>query len=473
VTGPARRLIAGIIGRRAACRADAHRPDASAAPVAETEVDAADGPDGRPPGRTLRESISLPQAIALYAGAVLGAGVLILPGVAADQAGPAALLAWGLDGLLGVPIALTFAALAARFPDAGGVAAFAARAFGAVASAVVGWFYFVAAAVAQALVALTGAHYAADALGWSPGPTFALAGGMLALAVVANLYGLRVSARLQLALSGAVALVLLTAAVAAIPRLDAGALSPFLPAGWGAVGRTAVLLFFAFFGWEAITHLSAEFRNPRRDVPRATIIAVVLVTVTYFGVAFAVVATHTYGRPDLDRVAVARLLSDSLGVGAKTIAAAAATVITLATANAFVAATSRLGYALGRDGALPRAMARLNRRAVPAVSILVVGAIAGTGLVLAYLRGWGAEAFLVVPNSLVIVVYLVGMAAGVRLLAGLARLLALVAAVLCLAVLPFAGVSLLIPVAVAAAALAYRYAATGSARWRPPTSGPS
>ncbi len=475
MTGWTRRMLAWVTGRSAAgSQPLAGRFDPSrvrrVGPEAAGAGQAAVRKDSSASQPRLRGSITLPQAVALYAGAVLGAGVLILPGIAADHAGPGSLLAWGFDGLLGIPIALSFAALAARFPDAGGVAAFAARAFGAAAGAVVGWFYFLAAAVAQALVALTGAHYAAYALGWRPVQTFALAGAILALAVGANLYGLRISGRLQLVLSGAVALVLLTAAVAAIPRLEAAALSPVLPGGWASVGRTAVLLFFAFFGWEAITHLSAEFRDPRRDVPRATIFAAVLVTVIYLSVAFAVVATGTYGHPDLDRVAVARLLSGSLGVSATTVAAAAATIISLATANAFVAATSRLGYALGRDGALPAPMSRLTRRDVPAVSILVVGAIAGGGLLLAYLRRWGAEAFLAVPNSLVIIVYVVGMAAGVRLLTGPARLLAGVAAVLCLAILPFAGVTLLIPAAVTAAALAYRHAATRRSRSRPPAS---
>ena len=73
--------------------------------------------------------------------------MLVLPGVAADRAGPASLLAWLFDGALGVPVALTFAALASRFPDAGGVSVFAARAFGGAAGAVVGWFYFFAAAM--------------------------------------------------------------------------------------------------------------------------------------------------------------------------------------------------------------------------------------------------------------------------------------------------------------------------------------
>jgi amino acid efflux transporter len=411
----------------------------------------------------LRRTITLPQAVALYAGAVLGAGVLILPGVAAGEAGPASLLAWVFDGFLGVPIALTFAGLAARFPDAGGVAVFAARAFGDACGAVVGWFYFFAAAVAQALVTLTGAHYAADALGWGVGQAYAIAAVTLVVAVAANLRGLRLSARLQLGLAAAVAAILIAAALAAIPHEHSARFSPFLPQGWDAVGSTAVLLFFAFFGWEAITHLAAEFRYPARDIPRATLISVALVTAIYLGVAVAVVATGTYGTPALDRVAVAHVLADSLGVGADVVAPTTALLITLGTVNAFVASASRLGYALGRDGAFPRFMGGHTAEGVPAPAIIVVAVVAGSGLGVGYFRHWGAEDFLVVPNSLVIVVYVVGMLAGVRLLANGARLLAAVATVLCLILVLFVGITLVIPFALAAAALLYRWRALRSA----------
>ena len=415
-------------------------------------------PTGRQPLRISRlaATISLPQAVALYCGAVVGAGVLVLPGVAADRAGPASLLAWLFDGALGVPVALTFAALASRFPDAGGVSVFAARAFGGAAGAVVGWFYFFAAAIAQALVTLTGAHYAADALGSGRAATYAVATAMLAIAVAANLRGLRVSARLQLALAAGVAGILLVTSIAAIPHEHVAHLSPFFAHGPAAVAHAAVLLFFAFFGWEAITHLSAEFRDPARDVPLATTISVFLVTAAYFGVAFAVVATGVYGDERLDRVAVTHVLSSSVGVSAQIVAPTAACVITLGTANAFVAATSRLGFALGRDRAFPAPMARLNASGVPTVAVLVVGGIAATGLALGYANGWGAEDFLVVPNSLTIVVYLLGMLAGVRLLRGRARLLAVVTAALCAGLLPFVGVSLAIPAGVAVAAVLYR-----------------
>lgn len=406
----------------------------------------------------LRHTIALPQAVALYVGAVVGAGVLILPGVGAGEAGPGSLIAWAFDGLLGIPIALTFAALAARYPDAGGVAAFAGRAFGAVAAAVAGWSYFAAAAVAQTLVVLSGGHYAADALGLGHVATFSIASVMLVIAIVANLHGLRLSAQLQIVLAGAVAVVLVGATLAAIPQMSMRTLTPFLPHGWHAVGRAAALLFFAFFGWEAITHLSAEFRDPRRDVPRATVISAVLVMTIYLGIAFAVVATGTYGSPPLNRVAVAHVLADSLGVSAKWLAATAAVVISLGTANVFVAATSRLGYALSRDGAFPSVISRLSARGVPRVAVLVVGAIAAAGLVLAFVKGWGADALLVVPNSLVIIVYVIAMVSAVRLLSGRGRMVASVAAVLSAAVLPFVGASLLIPVAVSGAAIVYRFA---------------
>jgi amino acid efflux transporter len=408
-----------------------------------------------PAARALRRTISLPHAVALYVAVVLGAGVLILPGVTASQAGPASLVAWTFVGALGLPLALTFAALATRFPDAGGVATFAERAFGSAAGAVVGWFYFIAGSVGQAIVTLTGAYYVADALRLGSDAAFLLAGALLLVAVAANVFGLRVSARLQLLLSAAVALVLAAVVLAAIPRLDLDRLQPFAPNGLGAVGSAAVPLFFAFAGWEAITHLAAEFRRAG-DLSRATLLSVGIVLALYLGVSFAVVATGTYGSERLDRVAVATVLGDSLGLSARSVAACAAGAISLGTANAFVAATSRLGYALGRDHVFPGAMGRLSRGGVPRVSVICVGALGAAGLMLSAAFGRGAEDLVFVPSSLVVATYLVAMAAAVRLLDGRRRFLAGAGFALCAAVVPFVGAAILVPATVAVAALGYR-----------------
>jgi amino acid efflux transporter len=404
----------------------------------------------------LKRSVTPAQGVALYVGAVVGTGVLVLPGTAASLAGPASVLAWVFVSVLGVPLALTFAALAGRYPDAGGVATFTGRAFGPAWGAVVGWFYFFASTTAMSIGPLIGAYYAAGPLGLGRGGTFLLGAAMLAFAVASNCGGLRVSGRVQLLLSGCVALLLLAAAAISIPRMNLDNWTPFVPEGWGAVGRAAVLLIFAVFGWEAIAQLSAEFENPARDVPRSTFLSVGVIALLYVGVAAAVVGTSTYGSTAVDRVAVASLLGNAMGAGVGAAASFMALVITTATVNAYVAATSRLGYALARDGAFPRWLTALNTSGVPVRAVLAVGGCAACGMLVSYAAGWGPEDLLAVPTSLGLATYVIGSAAGAKLLARWSRLLAATALLMCLAMLPFAGVYVLLPVAVAMAALLYR-----------------
>jgi amino acid efflux transporter len=288
----------------------------------------------------LRRTISVPQGVALYMGAVVGAGVLLLPGLGASQAGPASLISWAFDCALGIPLALTFAALAARSPDAGGVLTYATHAFGSATGTVVGWYYFIAAATAQALVALTGAYYVAPYLGLDRVGIFVAAGLILLIATAANVRGLKVSGRLQLFFSATVAVLLLLTIIVAIPRMHAANMTPFAPHGIGAIGTVGVTIFFAFFGWEAISHLSEEFRDPVRAVPRSTALSVGLIMVLYVGVAVVTVGTGTYGDSLVNRTSIAQVLAGSLGGAAGAVAATIALLISLGTANSFVAATS-------------------------------------------------------------------------------------------------------------------------------------
>lgn len=416
--------------------------------------------------RSVRSTIGLGQAIALYIGAVLGAGVLVLPGQAATLAGPASLLAWAFVGLLGLPLALTFAALATRFPDAGGVSTFVTRAFGEWAGGLAGWWYFAAGSLGHTIVPLTGGYYVAVALGVDQRFAFVIAGAILLLAVAVNLAGLRLSARLQLALAAGVGILLLAATIASVPSIDPSRFTPFAPHGWTGIGQAAVVLFFAFAGWEAISHLAPEFRDVRRDMGRATVATVVIVLILYVGVAFAVVATGTYGDPVTDRIAVGSVFGASLGFSATTAAGVVAAVISLGTTNAFMASLSRLGYALGREGWFPSGMSRLNSRGVPGVSVVVLAAIGGVGLLVAYLGNWGTEDIVTLPSTLVLVTYLMGTAAGVSLLTGRARVTAAIALGLTALAVPFATAFLATPVVVMVLAFLYRYVGPWLSRLR-------
>lgn len=89
----------------------------------------------------LKRTISVPQGIALYVGAVLGSGILILPGMTAGIAGSNALVSWIIMILLSIPLACTFAFLSIDFPSSGGILTFANKAFGHYAGALTGWFF--------------------------------------------------------------------------------------------------------------------------------------------------------------------------------------------------------------------------------------------------------------------------------------------------------------------------------------------
>ena len=113
----------------------------------------------------LRRSIGLGQGIALYVGAILGPGLLALPAVAAETAGPASLVAWVALALLSLPISLTFAALARAYPQAGGFAGYTEQAFGPLFGAITGWLFFFCIPSGCVIVALIAGQYGAAAFG--------------------------------------------------------------------------------------------------------------------------------------------------------------------------------------------------------------------------------------------------------------------------------------------------------------------
>jgi amino acid efflux transporter len=268
------------------------------------------------------------QGTALYVGAVLGTGVIALPALAADVAGPASLVAWLGLILLSAPLAATFAALGARHPDAGGVATYARLAFGERAAAIVGgWFYF-AVPPGGVVAALFGGAYVASALGGGAMTAVVTATALMIVVTLTNAFGVRVTGRIQLILAGLLVTLLLASVAFSLPHARVANLEPFAPHGWFAIAPAAALLVWSFVGWEAITHLTAEFRRPGRDVARATAAAVVVVGVLYLAVAVAIIAVLGPAAAD-SSAPLGDLMARGLGGNARLLAAAAALLLTL------------------------------------------------------------------------------------------------------------------------------------------------
>ncbi|GAA0363419.1 amino acid permease [Actinoallomurus spadix] len=404
--------------------------------------------------------IGLAQGTAIYVGAILGAGILALPALAAEAAGPASLLAWLTLLLFCVPVATTFAALGARYPDSGGVATFVSQAFGPRASAAVGyWFYFALPAGAPA-TAYVGGQYVAHALGGGQRTALTVAAVLLLAAFGSNAVGLKVSGRVQLVLVGLLAVLLAVAVVTALPSAHPANLRPFAPHGWLAVGQAASLLFFSFAGWEAVTHLSGEFRDPRRDLPRVTATTLVVVGVLYLGLALTCVLVLG---PRLagSTAPLTLLLQRGLGTAASVITAVMAMLLTFGTMNAYLAGASRLGAALARDGVLPAALARGHRPGeVPRRSLTLLFVLSALVCAVALSTGSPLSRVMLAASACFIAVTVAGLVAGVRLLPRGTAVWwgSVLAATVMGVVLVFSGWALLVPFLLGVAAV-------GGARW--------
>lgn len=404
-----------------------------------------------------RGRLTVLQGTALYIGAVLGTGVIALPALAAQVAGPASLLAWLALVVLSAPLAATFAALGIRFPDAGGVSTYVRNAFGPRAAAVVGWcFYFTVPAGSPAAGMFAGAYVAA-AFGGGEHTTIVTAAALVLIVSAANAWGLTVSGRLQLVLAALLVGLLLVAVAASAPHARAANLHPFAPHGWLAVGPAAALLVWSFAGWEAITHLAGEFRHPARDLPLATGIAVVIVGVLYMAVAAASVLVLGPAA-GASTAPLAQLLATGVGGKAQALTAVAALLLTLGTMNAYFAGAAKLGAALGRDGALPPWLARGSLAGdVPRRSLAVVFALAAGMLILVAASGIGTKSLVLMTTGSLVAIYVLGTAAALRLLprGSAAHRCAAVAFVAVVGLLALTGWYLLWPLAIAACALGY------------------
>jgi amino acid efflux transporter len=405
---------------------------------------------------TSHRSITLTQGIALYMGAVLGSGILILPGYTADVAGPASIVSWIILSLLSIPIAYTFARLALKYENFGGIATIVQHAFGSYWSAIVGWFFYAWVATGQAVVGLTGAAYIVEAFHLSEGYLYLFAFLFLLLAVVSNFFGMRVSGIFSLVLSGAVLVLLLITIGFALPQMEAIHFIPFMPLGVSGMGSACVLIFWAFFGWESITHLVPEFRNPQRDVMRSMWFSVFLIGGVYILLSIVTVGTHTYGEASM-KAPLSILMSKTIGVSAGLATAVVACIVCLGTLNVYLASSSRLGYALAKEHKFPMWFAGMSKKGFPYRSALFLFVTNTVTLAASYYFHFSVDRLILIPTTLGIFVYIIASCACLKLLwhDRIGRISAMLALGCCVGIAPFSTGFLIVPIGVAIVCILY------------------
>jgi amino acid efflux transporter len=416
-----------------------------------------DGADVSGPARSNGSVVRRPAGIgvtrgaALYVGALMGPGVLLVPALATQAAGPAVIIAWGVLLALSVPLAVTFAALGTRHPVAGGVSSYVRVAFGHDAAAVTGCCFLTATVFGAPAVALIGGFYVADFAGGGTPVAVAVAVAMLVAVLAVNAVGVRLSSGLQLAMSGLLVAVIAIAVVVAVPSRIGDHWTPFAPHGWAGVGTATSILMWLFIGWESMAQFAGDFRDPARQLPRAVALAYTVIAVLYIGLAVATVTVAA--RPD-SKVPLADLLAAGLGDTGRDATAALAVVLTMGTMNVYLGGAARLAASLAQEGALPAWVAgRPGRRSRPGRPLLLLGGIGALVLAALAANALQADDLVRATSACFVAVYLLALSAAVRLLAGALRPLAAIALAVTTVIAGFSAGFLALPALAAALAL--------------------
>ncbi len=395
--------------------------------------------------------------------AILGSGVLFLSSVTAAIAGPASIVSWLIVILINFPLAYSFASLAQKYPDAGGAATFVRNSFGYHLGNIVGWFYFVTAAVGQTIVSLTGAFYISQAFGLSHFESTITAIFILVIAGIFNYYGVNVSSKVAVILSSLLLILLVSAVLVSFTRIQWENFTPFVPNGWFSVGSAITVIFWSFFGWEAICNLAERFKSPEKDMVKGAVVSAVIIGLLFLSLSVVTIGTATFGSQESNLSPIGVIMEDTLGIGAKAITAVLALIICTGTANAFVASLTQLGYSLSRDGAFPKFFSRLyGTTQIPRQMVLFVICFSITGVLVTNALSLTFDDILFIPTSLGILVYVLSMAAGVKLLKNYtpAWWASLISFILCMLVIPFFQLYVFVPLVIVILYMVYMISKT-------------
>jgi amino acid efflux transporter len=397
-------------------------------------------------------------AIALYMSSVLGSGVLVLPGLAAQIAGPASLVAWVALSVISYPLAYTFASLSARRPESGGVYSFARESLGPGAANAVGWLFILWYVTGAPAVTVIAASYLSYAFPLTRTEIFLIAGILTLGAFLVNYRGIVVSSRVQLAVIIAIVGLLITAVVASAPSVNPFNFTPFFPNGYIPIGVSAALIFWSYLGYENVSNVAEEFKNPERDFHRSILFSVIVIGLLYISVAIATIGTRAYAAGG-SVAPFAVMLSNALGIYGAVGTAILAVIIIFGTMNAYTTGISRVIYATARDGGLPRLLDRVNAKSqVPDTSLMLLLGLSWTTLLLFYAFNAPLETELLIPSGAAILVYIIGSSSGIKLLKvkGAKKLFPWISLSISIVMLSFVGWPLLIALALALFGFLYR-----------------
>jgi amino acid transporter/nucleotide-binding universal stress UspA family protein len=299
------------------------------------------------PEQDLARDLGFLEAYTIGLGTMIGAGIFVLPSIAAAQAGPASMISFAVGGLVSLLAAISLSELATGMPRAGGSYYYINRALGSFFGSIVGWGMWAGLMFASAFYMLGFGQYLTFFFDFGELGIAVSALVMSALLVAVNYYGVKETGALQNII--VIALVGLILVFVAFGVLDRPAIEEFNPFGWGQVALTVGTVYVTFIGFEVIATSAEEIQNPSRNLPLSMIAAVITPTLLYVLVMFVSTGTLSIETLADSRIPVADVAEVFLGDIGALMMVVGAVLATVSSANASILSAARVNFAMGRD----------------------------------------------------------------------------------------------------------------------------
>jgi APA family basic amino acid/polyamine antiporter len=324
--------------------------------------------------KELIRAFTLKDAVGVGLGAIIGAGIFVVTGVAAGVAGPSFIIGLFIAGLIAAFNGLSSAQLAAVYPQSGGTYEYGYRLLNPAFGFSAGWMFLISKLTAAGVVAIGfGSYFYQLVPILSPLKYSIIA---VVILTIANYIGIKKVGKLNLAIVSITLLTLIYLIFSGITSINTENFIPFAPLGISGIAEASALLFFAYTGYARIATLAEEVRDPKKTIPKAIIITIVLAITLYISVsliAVGVIGTEKMADSKSPLQIVANSLSTPL---ISTIVTIGASTAMLGVLLSQILGISRMMLAMGRRNDLPAIFKRIHQKYhVPHIGILITGVI--------------------------------------------------------------------------------------------------
>ena len=325
--------------------------------------------------KKLERSLNLTTVIAISIGGMLGSGIFVLPGIAAAKTGSSIWLAYLLAAICILPAALSKSELATAMPSSGGTYLYIERAFGPIFGTIAGLGLWLSLLLKSAFALVGFGAYLSVLVNVPKEFIPYVAIFFLVVILFLNIVGVKKVGKVQIVIVSISLLTLMFILIFGLPQVDQQMLDPFYTDGSMGLFSTVAFVYISYAGVTKVAAIAGEIKNPSKNLPRAMILSLFIMTLIYVFIAFILVGNLPMDELSTDLHPIYSVANKLGGSVLGYITAIVGVITLISMANSGVLAASRFPFAMAMDKLLPDFMGKIHSKYLTPVSSIILTCI--------------------------------------------------------------------------------------------------